>query len=175
MPAATSQPMKVVGQTDKTGTEVVFKPDPEMFTETTEYDYETLHTRMREGGVFERRPVHYHRRPAGGGQAETMCYEGGIREFVTYITATRPPSTTGSSTWPGSKDDAMAEVSLQYNDSYNEIIVSFANNVHTPGGGMHEEGFKRALTNALNTCGKENEKILKKTTRRSPARTAGRA
>ena len=156
-----TQPMKVVGQTDKTGTEVVFKPDPEMFTETTEYDYETLHTRMREEAFLNAGlSITIADRRGEEGQAETMCYEGGIREFVTYINRNKTAIHDGVIYMAGSKDDAMAEVSLQYNDSYNEIIVSFANNVHTPEGGMHEEGFKRALTNALNTYGKKM-KILK--------------
>ncbi len=156
-----TQPMKVVGQTDKTGTEVVFKPDPEMFTETTEYDYETLHTRMREEAFLNAGlSITIADRRGEEPQAETMCYEGGIREFVTYINRNKTAIHDGVIYMAGSKDDAMAEVSLQYNDSYNEIIVSFANNVHTPEGGMHEEGFKRALTNALNTYGKKM-KILK--------------
>ena len=156
-----TQPMKVVGRTDKTGTEVVFKPDPEMFTETTEYDYETLHTRMREEAFLNAGlSITIADRRGEEVQAETMCYEGGIREFVTYINRNKTAIHDGVIYMAGSKDDAMAEVSLQYNDSYNEIIVSFANNVHTPEGGMHEEGFKRALTNALNTYGKKM-KILK--------------
>ena len=156
-----TQPMKVVGQTDKTGTEVVFKPDPEMFTETTEYDYETLHTRMREEAFLNAGlSITIADRRGDEPQSETMCYEGGIREFVTYINRNKTAIHDGVIYMSGSKDDAMAEVSLQYNDSYNEIIVSFANNVHTPEGGMHEEGFKRALTNALNTYGRKM-KILK--------------
>ena len=156
-----TQPMKVVGRTDKTGTEVVFKPDPEMFTETTEYDYETLHTRMREEAFLNAGlSITIADRRGDEPQSETMCYEGGIREFVTYINRNKTAIHDGVIYMAGSKDDAMAEVSLQYNDSYNEIIVSFANNVHTPEGGMHEEGFKRALTNALNTYGRKM-KILK--------------
>ena len=156
-----TQPLKVVGRTVKTGTEVVFKPDPEMFTETTEYDYETLHTRMREEAFLNAGlSITIADRRGEEAQAETMCYEGGIREFVTYINRNKTAIHDGVIYMAGSKDDAMAEVSLQYNDSYNEIIVSFANNVHTPEGGMHEEGFKRALTNALNTYGKKM-KILK--------------
>ena len=156
-----TQPMKIVGRTDKTGTEVVFKPDPEMFTETTEYDYETLHTRMREEAFLNAGlSITITDRRGDEPQSETMCYEGGIREFVTYINRNKTAIHDGVIYMAGAKDDAMAEVSLQYNDSYNEIIVSFANNVHTPEGGMHEEGFKRALTNALNTYGKKM-KILK--------------
>ncbi|MDO4517231.1 MAG: DNA topoisomerase (ATP-hydrolyzing) subunit B [Bacillota bacterium] len=156
-----TQPMTIVGQTDHTGTEVTFQPDPEMFTETTEYDYDTLHTRMREEAFLNagltivitdergEEPV-----------SETMCYEGGIREFVTFINRNKTAIHEKVIYMAGSREDAMAEIALQYNDSYNEIIVSFANNVHTPEGGMHEEGFKRALTNALNAYGRKS-KILK--------------
>ena len=161
-----TQPMQVVGRTDKTGTEVVFKPDPEMFTETTEYDYETLHTRMREEAFLNAGlSITIADRRGEEVQAETMCYEGGIREFVTYINRNKTAIHDGVIYMAGSKDDAMAEVSLQYNDSYNEIIVSFANNVHTPEGGMHEEGFRRALTTVLNNYGrkikmlKDDEKV----------------
>ena len=161
-----TQPMQVVGQTDRTGTEVVCQPDPEMFTETTEYDYETLHTRMREEAFLNAGlSITIADRRGEEVISETMCYEGGIREFVTYINRNKTPIHDGVIYMAGSREDAMAEVSLQYNDSYNEIIVSFANNVHTPEGGMHEEGFKRALTNALNAYGrrmkllKEDEKV----------------
>ena len=156
-----TQPMQIVGKTDRTGTDVVFQPDPEMFTETTEYDYETLHTRMREE-AFLNAGLRIHTIDARPGreQEDTMHYAGGIREFVTYINRNKTPIHDGVIYMAGSKEDAMAEVSLQYNDSYNEIIVSFANNVHTPEGGMHEEGFKRALTNALNAYGRKM-KILK--------------
>ena len=84
-----------------------------------------------------------------------MCYQGGIREFVTFINKNKTALHEEVIYMSGTKDDSMAEIALQYNDSYNEIIVSFANNVHTPEGGMHEEGFKRALTNVLNAYGKK--------------------
>ena len=156
-----TQPMKIIGQTDKTGTEVVFQPDPEMFTDTTEYDYETLHTRMREEAFLNAGlTITIADRRGEEEISHTMCYEGGIREFVTYINRNKTPIHDGVIYMAGSRENAMAEVSLQYNDSYNEIIVSFANNVHTPEGGMHEEGFKRALTNTLNAYGRKM-KILK--------------
>ena len=155
-----TEPMTIVGTTDHTGTTVTFKPDPEMFEETV-YSYDILHTRMREEAFLNAGlSITIADRRGEEVQAETMCYEGGIREFVTYINRNKTAIHDGVIYMAGSKDDAMAEVSLQYNDSYNEIIVSFANNVHTPEGGMHEEGFKRALTNALNTYGKKM-KILK--------------
>ncbi len=156
-----TQEMTVVGSTDKTGTEVVFKPDPEMFDDTV-YDYDTLHRRMREQAflnagvrifIADRRPGHE--------TEEFMHYEGGIREFVTFINQNKSPLHEQVIYMAGSKEDSMAEIAMQYcEDSYNEIIVSFANNVHTPEGGMHEEGLKRALTNVLNAYGKKT-KILK--------------
>ncbi|MCI5498049.1 MAG: DNA topoisomerase (ATP-hydrolyzing) subunit B [Clostridiales bacterium] len=156
-----TQPMTIIGETEKTGTEVIFKPDPEMFTETTEYDYDTLHTRMREEAFLNAGlTITIADRRGEEPISDTMCYEGGIREFVTYINRNKTPIHDGVIYMAGTREDAMAEVALQYNDSYNEIIVSFANNVHTPEGGMHEEGFKRALTNSLNTYGKK-VKLLK--------------
>ena len=156
-----TQEMTVIGTTDKTGTEVVFKPDPEMFEDTV-YDYETLHRRMREQAflnagvrifIADRRPGHE--------TEESMHYEGGIREFVTFINQNKSPLHEQVIYMAGSKDDSMAEIAMQYcEDSYNEIIVSFANNVHTPEGGMHEEGLKRALTTVLNAYGKK-AKLLK--------------
>ncbi len=156
-----TQPMTIVGQTDHTGTEVTFKPDPEMFTETTEYDYETLHTRMREEAFLNAGLTIVISDERGEEPiSESMCYEGGIREFVTFINRNKTAIHEKVIYMSGSREDAMAEIALQYNDSYNEIIVSFANNVHTPEGGMHEEGFKRALTNALNAYGRK-AKLLK--------------
>ena len=151
-----TQEMTVVGTTDKTGTEVLFKPDPEMF-ETTVYDYETLHRRMREQAFLNAgvRILMADRRP-GREAEEFMHYEGGIREFVTFITKPTTPLHDSVIYMAGAKDDSMAEIAMQYSeDSFNEIIVSFANNVHTPEGGMHEEGLKRALTNVLNAYGKK--------------------
>ena len=150
-----TEEMKIVGDTDHTGTEVTFKPDPEMFEDTV-YDYETLHKRMREQAFLNAgvRILMADRRE-GQEQEESMHYEGGIREFVTFINKNKTPLHDGVIYMAGVKDDSMAEIAMQYNDSYNEIIVSFANNVHTPEGGMHEEGFKRALTNVLNAYGKK--------------------
>ena len=155
-----TQPMTVVGKTNRTGTSVTFKPDPQMFEDTV-YDYEILQKRMREqaflnGGL---RIVLEDRR-AGKEQRDDMCYEGGIRSFVQFINENKTPIHPEVIYMAGEQDDAMAEIALQYTDSYNEIIVSFANNIHTPEGGMHETGFKAALTNALNTYGKQ-KKLLK--------------
>ena len=155
-----TQEMKVVGQTDRTGTTVTFKPDPEMF-ETLEYKYETLHTRMREEAFLNAglRIQTVDLRP-GQEQEDDMCYEGGIREFVSWINRDKDALHGDVIYMSGSREDSMAEVAMQYNDGYNEVMVSFANNVHTPEGGMHEEGFKRALTSVLNAYGRKI-KLLK--------------
>jgi len=158
---AMTQEMTIIGKTDRTGTEVVFKPDPEMFTDTTVYDYDVLHTRMREE-AFLNAGLHITISDLRGEEpvSDAMCYEGGIREFVTWLNRSKAPLHDGVIYVAGQKDDAMAEIAFQYNDSYNETILSFANNVHTPEGGMHEDGFKRALTNVLNAYGRKM-KILK--------------
>ncbi len=155
-----TQEMKVVGKTDHTGTTVTFKPDPEMF-DTLEYNYETLHTRMREEAFLNAglRIQTVDLRP-GQEQEDDMCYEGGIREFVSFINRNKDPLHAEVIYMSGAREDSMAEVAMQYNDGYSEIMVSFANNVHTPEGGMHEEGFKRALTNVLNAYGRKI-KLLK--------------
>ena len=157
--------MKIVGETDHTGTTVTFKPDPEMF-DTLEYEYETLHTRMREQ-AFLNAGLHITITDARTGreQSEAMCYEGGIREFVTYINRNKTPLHEEVIYLSGSKNDSTAEIAIQYNDGYNETIVSFANDIHTPEGGMHETGFKAALTRVLNGYGlkygmiKEGDKV----------------
>ena len=148
-----TQEMQVVGDTDRTGTTVTFKPDPEMF-DTLEYDYETLHTRMREQAFLNAglRITIADARP-GREQSEAMCYEGGIREFVTFINRNKTPLHEEVIYLSGAKGDSTAEIAMQYNDGYNETLVSFANDIHTPEGGMHETGFKAALTRVLNAYG----------------------
>ena len=150
-----TQAMTVVGETDHTGTTVTFKPDPEMFEDTV-YNYDTLHTRMREEAFLNAglriRTVDLRE---GQEQSDEMCYAGGIREFVTWLNRNKDPLHEQVIYMTGQKEDSVAEVALQYNSSYNETILSFANNVHTPEGGMHEEGFKRALTTALNAYGRK--------------------
>ena len=155
-----TQEMKVVGKTDHTGTTVTFKPDPEMF-DTLEYSYDTLHTRMREEAFLNAglRIQTVDLRP-GMEQEDDMCYEGGIKEFVAFINQNKEPLHPDVIYMSGAREDSMAEIAMQYNDGYNEIMVSFANNVHTAEGGMHKEGFKRALTNVLNAYGKRI-KVLK--------------
>ena len=160
-----TQEMTVLGETTGTGTAVTFKPDPEMF-DTLVYDYETLHTRMREQAFLNAglRITITDARP-GQEQSDSMCYEGGIREFVTWLNRNKTPLHEEVIYLAGAKGDSTAEVSLQYNDSYNETLVSFANDIHTPEGGMHETGFKTALTRVLNAYGmkygmiKEGDKV----------------
>ncbi|MBQ6048305.1 MAG: DNA topoisomerase (ATP-hydrolyzing) subunit B, partial [Oscillospiraceae bacterium] len=148
--------IKVIGETDRTGTVVRFKPDGEMFDDTV-YDYDILHTRMREqaflnaGLKISTRDL----RP-GKEQYDEMCYEGGIREFVEYINRNKTPLHNGVIYMKDVRSDSVAEIAMQYNDSYNEILVSFANNIHTPEGGMHETGFKTALTRVINAYGVKN-------------------
>ena len=150
-----TQEMTVVGTTDRTGTTVTFKPDPEMF-DTLVYDYETLHTRMREQAFLNAglKITTEDRRP-GQEQKHTMHYQGGIKEFATWLNRSKTPIHEGVIYMNGSKEDAVAEVAIQYNDSYNDTILSFANNIHTPEGGMHETGFKTALTRVLNAYGQK--------------------
>ncbi len=154
---AITQEMKVVGKTDKNGTHVTFKPDPEMF-DTLVYDYEILHERMREEAFLNAglTITITDDREDEKQTSETMCYEGGIREFVTFCNRNKTPIHNDVIYMQGSKGDASAEISLQYNDGYNEFMLSFANDVRTPEGGMHETGFKTALTRVLNAYGVKN-------------------
>ena len=154
-----TQEMKIIGTTDHSGTTVTFKPDGEIFDDLV-YDYDILHTRMREqaflnGGL---RITTTDRRP-GMEQQDVMHYEGGIRQFATWLNRAKTPLHPEAIYMKGQKGDAIAEVAMQYNDSYNETILSFANNIHTPEGGMHETGFKTALTRVLNAYGVKNNII----------------
>ena len=156
-----TQEMKIIGNTDRTGTTVTFKPDPEMFEDLI-YNYDTLHTRMQEEAFLNAglRITISDKRSQSAEKPEderyhSMCYEGGIREFVTWLNRYQKPLHETVIYMAGQKDDSMAEIALQYNDSFKDNIHSFANNVRTPEGGMHEEGFKRALTTVLNAYGKK--------------------
>ena len=151
-----TQSMTVVGETDKHGTVVTFKPDPEMFTDTTVYDYEILHTRMREEAFLNAGlRIHTIDQRPGREQHDDMCYAGGIKEFVTWLNRSKTPIHNGVIYMAGQREDSVAELAFQYTDSYSETILSFANNVHTPEGGMHETGFKQALTITLNAYGRK--------------------
>ena len=150
--------LQIVGPAASSGTTVRFKPDPVMFTETTVYDYDTLLTRLREES-FLNAGVRITLTDERGDEVkrESMCYEGGIRSFVEYIHEKRQMTVLHPAPiyFKGQQKDIIAEVALQYNDSFNELMLSFANNVHTPDGGTHEEGFKTALTRVINDFGRE--------------------
>ena len=150
---AITQPMRIVGTTEKTGTEVTFQPDPEMF-DSLVYDYTILRDRMREEAFLNaglsititddrgEEPV-----------SKTMCYAGGIREFAVWSNRHKTVVHPDVIYMHGVKGDASAEIAVQYNDGYQETMLSFANDVRTPEGGMHETGFKTALTRVLNAYG----------------------
>ncbi|MDR0445568.1 MAG: DNA topoisomerase (ATP-hydrolyzing) subunit B [Oscillospiraceae bacterium] len=151
-----TQEITVVGDTSKTGTEIFFKPDANIFEETV-FNYETLKTRMREQAFLNAglRISTEDTRP-GQETRDEFTYEGGIREFVTYINRNKTPLHEKVIYVSGEREDSMAEIAMQYNDSYNELLLSFANNIHTPEGGMHETGFRTALTRVLNDYGKKS-------------------
>ncbi|MBQ7012944.1 MAG: DNA topoisomerase (ATP-hydrolyzing) subunit B [Oscillospiraceae bacterium] len=162
-----SEQLKVIGETEETGTTVSFKADAEIF-ETTVFDYEVLLKRMREQAFLNAgiRIVITDSRNPDEIQSETLHYEGGIRQFVEHIHAVRENEPLGEVIYvSGTQGDSFAEIAMQYNDSYNEIIMSFANNIRTKDGGSHETGFKNALTKVINDYGrqfqllKENEKL----------------
>ena len=153
---AITQEMRIVGSTDHTGTEVTFQPDPEMF-DTLEYDYEILHERMREEAFLNAGlSITITDKRTEEGKSDSMCFEGGIREFVTWANRNKTAIHEDVIYISGSKGDASAEIAFQYNDGYNEFMMSFANDVRTPEGGMHETGFKTALTRVLNAYGEKN-------------------
>ena len=151
-----TQQIKIVGTTDKTGTEVTFQPDPEMFDDVI-YDYTTLHERMREEAFLNAGlSITITDDREDEPKTRTMCYEGGIREFAAWTNRHKTAIHNDVIYMDGVKGDASAEIALQYNDGYNESIQSFANDVRTPEGGMHETGFKTALTRVLNNYGVKN-------------------
>ena len=154
-----SEPLKIIGDTDKTGTSVLFKPDPEIFQETTVFDYETLLKRLREQAFLNAgiKIIFTDKRNESEPVGETIHYEGGIRQFVEHIHKTRgvTPLSEEVIYVNGMEGDTFAEIALQYNDTYNDLILSFANNIHTPDGGTHETGFKNALTKVINNYGKK--------------------
>ena len=150
--------LQIIGDTDETGTRVTFKPDGEIFEELV-FDYETLHTRLREQAFLNagvRMTITDRRTPTG--PSDSMCYEGGIRSFVEFIHQRRGLEALHEDViyMKGDSGDNVAEVAMQYNDSYNELLLSFANNINTGEGGTHEDGFKQALTRVLNAYARKN-------------------
>ena len=164
--------MKIVGETDKKGSEIKFKADKEIFSETDVYDFAILETRLREQAFLNAgvNIVLTDERTPENSTSEQFHYEGGLSSFVEYIHKKRsldvvhPDVIAFSKSMPD--DSAQVELAMQYNESYNELILTFANNIHTTDGGTHEEGFKRALTRVMNDYArkynilKENDKNL---------------
>lgn len=147
---AVVEELKIIGDTDKTGTIVHFIPDPEIFKETTVYEYDILATRVRELAFLNRglNLIIEDKRPEG--KTQSWCYEGGIISYVEHLNRSREVIHEEPVYVMGEKDGITAEVALQYNDSYVSNIYSFANNIHTYEGGTHEVGFKTALTRVIN-------------------------
>ncbi len=164
-----SEQLKVIGETSETGTSVMFKADGEIF-EDTHYDYEVLLKRLREQAFLNAgiKIVFSDLRDKDDEKHEVLHYEGGIKQFVEHIHKTKGlESLTEEVVYvSGTQGDSFAEIAMQYNDSYNEVILSFANNIHTTDGGSHETGFKNALTKVINEYGKkfnlikDGEKLL---------------
>ncbi len=162
--------LKVIGDTEETGTFIKFKADSEIFTETTVYEYEVLQRRLREQAFLNAglSITLTDKRDPENIIEENFCYEGGIKSFVDYINTSRglTPVTDDIMHFTTVSGDRSAEVSISYNDGYNEIILSFANGVRTIDGGTHENGFKTALTRVFNEYGrkfkllKDNDKNL---------------
>ena len=157
--------LKVIGDTSETGTSVMFKADSEIF-ETTEYDYDTLLRRLREQAFLNAgiKIVFTDKRDENEIKGETLHYEGGIRQFVEHIHKVREyePLSEEVIYVSGTQGDSFAEIAMQYNSSYNDVVLSFANNIHTKDGGSHETGFKTALVKVINEYGKKFGKFKEK-------------
>ncbi|MHA6481586.1 DNA topoisomerase (ATP-hydrolyzing) subunit B [Paenibacillus sp. strain BS8-2] len=141
--------IKIIGESQETGTTVTFQPDPEIFTDTTVYDYETLQSRIREL-AFLNKGIEITLTDERTGVSNSFKYDGGLNEFVKFLNRNREALHETPIYVEGSKDHIQVEVALQYNDSYTENIYSFANNINTHEGGTHESGFKSALTRIIN-------------------------
>ncbi|MGG2197611.1 DNA topoisomerase (ATP-hydrolyzing) subunit B [Paenibacillus validus] len=152
------QDLQVTGETSESGTQVTFWPDEEIFTETREFDFDTLQSRIREL-AFLNRGIEIILRDERTDVSHTFKYEGGIISFVEYLNRTREALHQPPIFVEGDKDNIHVEVALQYNDSYSENIYSFANNINTHEGGTHESGFKSALTRILNDYARKNNAI----------------
>lgn len=152
-----ARPFACVGETDRHGMYVRFKPDPTIFEETV-FDYDMLLVRMREQAFLNAGvKIILTDKREGREREETLCYEGGISSFVEYLNNEKRGTPIHQEViyMKGEKNGSVAEVAMQYNDSYNETIISFANNMATIEGGTHETGFKSALTRAINDYGKK--------------------
>ncbi len=155
-------PLKEVGMTTLSGTKVRFKADPKIFTDTTEYDYETLRNRIRQLAFLNRNLRLTLKDERGEKEVyNDYLYEGGIIEYVRYLNKNKNTISDKVIYVDGLQDNIFAEVALQYNDGYHTNIYSFCNNIHTHEGGFHEDGFRMALTRVINNYGRENN-LLKK-------------
>lgn len=150
--------VKQVGDSDITGTKTTFHPDPEIFTETTVFDYNILLTRIREL-AFLNKGINLSLTDERTGASDSFHYEGGIREYVKYLNQNKEALHETPIYVEGSRDMIQVEIALQYNDSYTENIFSFANNINTHEGGTHESGFKSALTRIINDYARKNNMI----------------
>ena len=158
----TTQPLKEIGTTTESGTLVRFKADPTIFKETTTYDFDTLNKRIRQL-AFLNKGIRLTLTDQRSDEEEKndYCYEGGIREYVEYINKNHTSIHDQVIYCEGNEDGILAEVALQYNDSYQSSIYSFCNNIHTHEGGFHEDGFRMALTRVINQYGKEHNYLKK--------------
>ncbi|MET3557681.1 DNA gyrase subunit B [Streptococcus rupicaprae] len=153
--------LAVIGETDHHGTTVHFTPDPEIFTETTEYDFDKLNKRIQELAFLNRGlAISITDKREGQEQTKDYHYEGGIASYVEHLNASKEPIFETPIYTEGEMDDIVVEVAMQYTTSYHENVMSFANNIHTHEGGTHEQGFRTALTRVINDYAKKN-KILK--------------
>lgn len=156
-------PLKEIGtcESELTGTKVTFLPDPEIFEETV-FDYDILKQRLREMAFLTKnlKIVLRDLRPEDGVVEKTFHYEGGIREFVTYLNRSKTPLYEDVLYFEGKKDNVYVEVAMQHNDSYTESTYSFVNNINTPEGGTHLAGFRNAITKTFNDYAR-NAKLLK--------------
>ncbi|OKO96834.1 DNA gyrase subunit B [Geobacillus proteiniphilus] len=149
--------LQVIGETDRTGTTTRFKPDPEIFTETTEFDYETLATRLRELAFLNRGLKITLTDERVDNRKNEYVYEGGIRSYVRHLNRTREVLHEEPIYIAGERDGIAVEIALQYNDGYTSNIYSFVNNIHTHEGGTHESGFKMALTRIINDYARKQQ------------------
>ena len=147
--------LEVIGKTDKTGTSVTFKPDPEIF-ETLEYNHDTIANRLREL-AFLMKGLKFNFIDEKNAKDEVFHYEGGIKSYVEYLNRTKTKVHDDVIYLSGEKDGVEAELAIQWNDSYSETMLSYANNINTHEGGTHVSGFKTAITRIVNSFGKEND------------------
>ncbi|WP_157733846.1 DNA topoisomerase (ATP-hydrolyzing) subunit B [Cytobacillus kochii] len=151
-----SADLKVIGESEVTGTTTIFKPDGEIFTETLEYDFDTLATRVRELAFLNKGLRLTLSDEREENKTKEFHYEGGIRSYVEHLNKNKEVLHEEPIYIEGEKDGISVEISMQYNDSYTSNIYSFANNIHTYEGGTHESGFKTALTRVINDYARKN-------------------